>query len=164
MSVKDACDAAHKFGNPELARDLCRLNAFNALTTLSIDGRQTTAFTLQVEKPRYQRRGSAVAEQVERQSIGRLVEPYRSCRALTNDEVLGMLDKAQPPTLTIDEILAKSNNYFSFQEIESAVGTETPSRRQPLALPYLNKLRAVMDEEWEDGHLFWQEDESWFCK
>lgn len=41
LSVKDAYEVVDRFDDPAVQKDLSRQNAFQALTTLSIDGRQT---------------------------------------------------------------------------------------------------------------------------
>jgi len=93
LSVRDSLETADRFDDPRLRADLCRLSAFRTITTLSVDGVQTDAFTMQIEK--IPRRGSSdtVAAGIEKQSREQLVEPYRSCRALTSEEVLAYLEK-----------------------------------------------------------------------
>jgi hypothetical protein len=94
MSVRDSFDAANRFDHRDgLRGELCRMNAFNALTTISVDGRQTDAFTLGVTPPKPQRNGEAIAAEIERRSRDALVEPYRGSRALTFDEVTRLLNK-----------------------------------------------------------------------
>jgi len=93
LSVKDAAEAIQKFDDPSLCSELCRLNAFNALTTISVDGKQTSVFTLKTQKPNFTKRAAAKAVEIEHRSIAQLVEPYRSFRALTTDEILKLLNE-----------------------------------------------------------------------
>ena len=101
LSRKDAIEAVNRIGNPELFADLSRQNAFSAITTLSIGGKQTPAFTLQVQKPKTRRDGKTISSEIEERSRQTLVEPYRMERALSGDEVLSFLDdEAAKPKLT----------------------------------------------------------------
>jgi len=68
LSVKDSYDAVDKFDNEKLRGDLCRLNAFNAITTLSVDGKQTDAFTLQTSRPEETEISASVAAGIEARS------------------------------------------------------------------------------------------------
>ena len=92
MSTKDAYDAAIRFDNPELRTALTRLDAFNAITTLSVNGHQTAPFTMQTIRPRMQKNGEEVAKKIETKSIETLVKPYRDKSALTPEEILSLLD------------------------------------------------------------------------
>ncbi len=94
LSAKDAYNASIRFDDENMLNTLPRLNAFNAITTLSVDGIQTEPFTLQIHPPKVQRDGDLIANYVEEHSRAILVEPYRACRALTRKEVQKRLDEA----------------------------------------------------------------------
>ena len=91
LSPKDASAAAIRFDDPSMQTRLARLDAFNAITTLSVDGRQTAPFTLEISKPKQQPDGEAIAAEIEQRSIEQLVLPYRDVRALTAAEILELL-------------------------------------------------------------------------
>lgn len=92
LSPRDAETAAVRFNDPEMQVSLARLDAFNAVTSLSVDGRQTPPFTLETLRPREQANGEDIARQIERRSIERLVKPYEAMRALTTAEIQELLD------------------------------------------------------------------------
>lgn len=92
LSAKDAAVAAIRFDDPEMQVALTRLDAFNAITTLSVDGRQTTPFTMEITRPKKQPNGQVIATQIEQQSIKRLVEPFHADRALTAAEIKALLN------------------------------------------------------------------------
>ena len=73
---------------------LARLNAFNAITTISVDGKQTAPFTLETVRLRPQKDGEEIAQYIENRSISTLVEPYRHLSALTPAEIMNRLNKA----------------------------------------------------------------------
>ena len=52
LSPKDAATAALRFDDPAVGAQLARLDAFNAISTLSVGGHQTAPFTLETERPR----------------------------------------------------------------------------------------------------------------
>jgi hypothetical protein len=105
LSVRDSFDAALKFDSDTFGKDLCRLNAFNALTTLSVEGKQTPTFTLQINKPKIEASGLAIAKSIEMNSLIRLVYPNRENRALTQDEVWKILcERAKDPISESDTI------------------------------------------------------------
>jgi len=91
LSPKDAAVAAIRFDDPAMGVSLTRLDAFNAITTISVDGRQTAPFTLRVDRPKQQADGERIAAEVERHSIETLVKPYEELRALTPREILNLL-------------------------------------------------------------------------
>lgn len=95
LSPRDALTAAVRFDDPNMKVNLARLDAFNAITTLSVDGRQTAPFTLTIDKPKMQKDGEAVAAYIEQSSIERLVKPYMDVRALTSSEILNLLNNPQ---------------------------------------------------------------------
>lgn len=92
LSPKDANNAAIRFDDEKLLNSLTRLDAFNAITTLSVDGKQTKPFTLHIRRPKKQINGDSVAESIEKNSIKTLIEPYRNKRALTQKEIQEILD------------------------------------------------------------------------
>ena len=98
LSPSDACTAAVRFDNPEMKVSLTRLNAFNAITSLSVDGRQTAPFTPETICPKRLKNGEEIAARVEAQSIASLVEPYRRLRALTSAEILDLLNHPEKRT------------------------------------------------------------------
>lgn len=98
LSPGDARVAAVRFDDPEMSVSLTRLNAFNAITSLSVDGRQTAPFTLETIRPKRLKNGEQIAARVEAQSIASLVEPYRRLRALTSAEILELLNHPEKRT------------------------------------------------------------------
>ena len=92
LSPKDAATAAVRFDDPEMQVSLARLDAFNAITSLSVDGKQTAPFTLEISRPRVQSDGETIARRIEARSIETLVKPYRSLMALTSAEILDLLN------------------------------------------------------------------------
>ncbi len=92
LSSKDAYNATIRFDDEKLINPLTRLNAFNAITTISVDGIQTKPFTLQVHRPKEQANGNVIAESIEENSIRTLVEPYREKRALSTREIQKILN------------------------------------------------------------------------
>lgn len=91
QSPRDAVTASIRFDDPEMQGLLARLNAYNAITTLSVEGRQSAPFTLETIKPRQQKHGEEIAKAIEERSIRTLVEPYRRLSALTPTEILDCL-------------------------------------------------------------------------
>lgn len=92
LSPKDAVHAAMRFDESEMHHSLARLNAFNAITSLSVDGRQTAPFTLETICPKKQKRGEEIARMIEKRSIETLVDPYRDLSALTPAEIVEYLN------------------------------------------------------------------------
>lgn len=92
LSPRDAAVAAIRFDDLEMQASLTRLNAFNAVTTLSVDGRQTSPFTLETIKPNILKDGEEIAKEIEARSIATLVEPYRGLSALTSAEIRELLN------------------------------------------------------------------------
>ena len=88
LSTKDAEKAATRFDDPKMKTMLARIDAFNAITTISVDGVQTAPFTLEISKPKPQKDASETAALIEKQSIDTLVKPYQRLRALTSAEML----------------------------------------------------------------------------
>lgn len=114
ISPTDAERAWLRFDDKSLVNDLTRLDAYNAITTLSVDGRQTAPFTLQVDKPRRQKDGKANAKRIETDSIKNLVEPYYEMRALTASEIQEILNHAD--AYTPEEYIKIMRNKSSFSE------------------------------------------------
>ncbi len=92
LSPRDAANAAIRFDDPKMQTSLARLDAFNAITTLSVEGKQTAPFTLETIKPKQQKDGEAIASGIEARSIETLVKPYRSLSALTSAEIVELLN------------------------------------------------------------------------
>ncbi len=97
LSPKDAAMASYRFDHDNICTILSRLDAFNAVTTISVDGKQTPPFTLETIPTKINKNSSKIADMIEKESIRTLVEPYRSKRALTSAEILQRLDKFAPP-------------------------------------------------------------------
>lgn len=95
LSPRDAAIAAIRFDDPSLQIDLTRLDAFNAVTTLSIDGRQTSPFTLETIPPKKNKDGEEIATLIESMSIETLVNPYRNLGALTSAQILDLLNHSE---------------------------------------------------------------------
>lgn len=93
LSPRDAAIAAIRFDNPEMQASLARIDAFKAIATISVDGRQTAPFTLEVDKPDIQTDGEQIAEEIEQRSIETLVKPYQDLRALTRAEITSFLNR-----------------------------------------------------------------------
>ncbi len=92
LTVKDSLEAAVKFDNPTFASKLCHLDNFNAITTLSVDGRQTSPFTLKVSKPKKARQSAETVKYIEDNSNRILVEPYKGLKTLSTSDILAHLD------------------------------------------------------------------------
>lgn len=92
LSTGDADKAAVRFDDPKMKVRLARLDAFNAITTISVDGLQTSPFTLEVCKPKTQKNGEEIACSIEHRSIYSLVKPYQNLRSLTAAEILECLN------------------------------------------------------------------------
>lgn len=92
LSPRDAVSAAVRFDDPAMQVALTRLDAFCAITTLSVDGRQTMPFTLEIRRPKRQKNGASIAAKIEAHSIDTLVAPYLELRALTCAEIQELLN------------------------------------------------------------------------
>lgn len=99
LSPRDAAHAAIRFDNGGMQTHLASMNAFRAVTTLSVNGTQTAPFTLETVPPKKQKNGDEIAAKIEAESIRKLVTPYRNQRALTPEEILEYL---KPPTVTAE--------------------------------------------------------------
>lgn len=91
LSAKDAAMAALRFDDERAASYLVKLDAFNALTTLSVDGKQTKPFTLKVSRVHQGKDAGRIAAGIEEKSIKELVEPYKKYRALTSEEIMARI-------------------------------------------------------------------------
>ena len=87
LSPMDAVNAAVRFEDPDMKASLTRLGAFNAVTTLSVDGVQTAPFTLETIRPKQQKNGEQIATMIEQNSINELVKPFEDYRALLPCEI-----------------------------------------------------------------------------
>lgn len=108
LSPRDAVYSSMRFDSQDVETRLSRLDAYNAITTLSINGLQTAPFTLETIKPKVLKNGDEIAEEIERRSIEKLVKPYASKRALTSTEILDYLN--HPDKLNhnpVNEIIPK---------------------------------------------------------
>ncbi|MBR1758698.1 MAG: ATP-binding protein [Lachnospiraceae bacterium] len=92
LSTRDAGSAQIRLGNEPFAAKLSCMNAFEALSTLSVKGRQTEPFTLMISRVKEQKDGAKIAAKIEELSRKTLVEPYRCYAPLTRDEMLAVLD------------------------------------------------------------------------
>ena len=92
LSPSDAKSASIRFDNSMLQYGLTRLDAYNAVTTLSVDGKQTRPFTLKTIRPKKQKNAEKISSQIEKASIETLVEPYRYLSAINTEEVLDYLN------------------------------------------------------------------------
>lgn len=92
LSVKDAYEAASRFDNDSFKTKLCRLDNFNAVTTLSVNGKQSAPFTLHTLKPYTCKESSAIAKLIEENSISKLVKPYRKTKAFSSAEILAKIN------------------------------------------------------------------------
>lgn len=101
LSPRDAAVAAIRFNDPAMEVSLTRLDAFNAITSISVDGRQTAPFTLKVDRSKEQREGDRIAADVERRSLETLVRPYEHLRALTPQEILYILKRVEEQEDTV---------------------------------------------------------------
>jgi hypothetical protein len=91
ISVKDANEVRDRFDDPAIQRDLSRQNAFNAITTINSDGKQTPAFTLKIERPQEQPDADEISALISANSVRTLVDPYRSEKPLTDKEIIETL-------------------------------------------------------------------------
>ena len=112
LSVKDANEVRDRFDDPSIQRDLSRQNAFNAITTISAEGKQTPAFTLKIERPKEQADADDVSRLITANSIRTLVNPYKSEKPLTDKEIVEAL---KTRSMAIDE-KAKAARYQAMQQ------------------------------------------------
>ena len=91
MSARDAREAAVRLDDERFSSALCRLDAFRAVTTLSVDGLQSAPFTLCVDRVEPVSGGEKQAQRIERESRKKLSDPYRDRPALKQAEILDCL-------------------------------------------------------------------------
>ena len=94
LSPRDAAQAAIRFDDENMSVALTRLDAFNAVTTLSVDGIQTSPFTLKINRPKEKENGYETAKRIEAKSINTLISPFEKYRALTKAEIQSILDES----------------------------------------------------------------------
>ena len=104
LSAKDAAMAALRLDDDRAASYLVKLDAFNALTTLSVDGKQTKPFTLKVSRVHQGKDSERIAAEIEDKSIKELVEPYKEYRALTSEEIMSKIMEGEITTTSSDKI------------------------------------------------------------
>ena len=115
LSARDAREALPRLEDERLYTTLCRLDAFRAVTTLSVDGRQSEPFTLQIPKPAPRPEDDAVAAEIERRSRARLSDAYGSLRPLTAEERLQWLERPPEGDSELPHWLREYQNEMEFQ-------------------------------------------------
>lgn len=93
LSARDAREALPRLEDERLYTTLCRLDAFRAVTTISVDGRQSEPFTLRIPKPEPRPEDDPIAAGIEQRSRALLSEAYGDLRPLTAAERLQWLDQ-----------------------------------------------------------------------
>ena len=126
LSPKDAENASTRFDKRDIKAELARVDAFNAITTLSIDGVQTAPFTLEITRPKMQEKGEYIAAMIEQRSIDTLVKPYKRLRALTAAEIAEMLN--DPEKLRYER---RNHNTVSVIPVKSLKRNDTISVAEP---------------------------------
>jgi len=108
LSVKDAYAVEDRLSIEKATQELSRMDAFRALTTLSVDGKQSPSFTLMIPKPIPLDDGQQTKGEIEKRSIHELVDPYRGDRSLTAEEVTRLISWAavaeEPESVSKDGI------------------------------------------------------------
>jgi predicted NAD-dependent protein-ADP-ribosyltransferase YbiA (DUF1768 family) len=122
LSVKDAHSVEDRMNIPSAAQELSRMDAFRALTTLSIDGKQCPTFTLMIPNPLPLDEGQKIQEEIELRSIRELVDPYRGERPLTTEEVIRLISWAavaeEPESIAKDGVSLLEQWYKTKQKRE----------------------------------------------
>ena len=95
LSAKDAYNASIRFDDESFSTKLTRLDAFKAVATLSVNGKQTKPFSLETVRTPQQKNGKRIAEEIEKNSIETLVKPFENVKALTNQEIIDILRKTE---------------------------------------------------------------------
>ena len=134
LSPRDAALAAIRFDDPAMQTALPRLDAFRAVTTLSVNGQQTAPFTLEIERPKKQTNGEEIAARIEAQSRKTLVEPYRLLRALTAAEILDLVNNPDKRESLKKKVLLQASRSVPPEHIKSATSvplTETDIQKTP---------------------------------
>jgi len=109
LSPKDAITTGARLDDGSVKFNLSRLDAFKAITTLSVDGIQTSPFTLNIERVTEDASGESTAKRIEKRSIETLVDPFMSIKALTPREIIRILD--QKSTQTESNARSTSSTY-----------------------------------------------------
>lgn len=89
LSPQDAIGASLRFNDVGLRAYLPSQDAFVATTSLCVDNKQTLPFTLEVPKPSLQIAHPNIFNEIEKNSIKELVDPYRGdeYKALSRDKI-----------------------------------------------------------------------------
>ncbi len=93
LSPRDAGAASARFDDAAVGSQLARLDAFNAITTLSVGGHQTAPFTLETQLPKKVKNAEIIAERIRLRSIATLVDPYEGLQALTPEQIQYLLNE-----------------------------------------------------------------------
>lgn len=92
LSSTDAKIASVRMNDSSLVGTLSHMDSYNAITTLSVDGKQSKPFTLKIDKPLFNEKTALNnAKYIEDRSINELVLPYKRFRAYTQDEFITIL-------------------------------------------------------------------------
>lgn len=92
LSAKDAYNASIRFDDESFQTKLTRLDVFKAIATLSVNGIQTKPFSLDAIRTSRQKDCKRIAEEIEKNSIETLVKPFENVKALTNEEIMDILN------------------------------------------------------------------------
>ena len=98
LSPKDAAATIKRLDDGEQHINLARLDAFKAIASISVDGLQTSPFTLRIDKVEEDQHGKTTARMIERRSIETLVEPFRHLKALTPAEIVMAMEPRKMPS------------------------------------------------------------------
>ena len=137
MSARDAREAAVRLDDERFSSALCRLDAFRAVTTLSVDGLQSAPFTLCVDRVEPVSGGEKQAKRIEQESRKKLSDPYRDRPALKQAEILECVRDAN-----------RRQSLFDADELSELLWPE----KEPKTPDWLEKwqARADFDDEMED--------------
>lgn len=119
LSPKDAYLASVRFDDEKLSKELAGLDAFKAVTSISVDGIQSAPFTLRVEIPKKQKNGEHTAEMIEKRSINELVEHYSNFIAYTQEDIQSMLDHYDEETYYPDDNIEDidiPDDFYGFED------------------------------------------------
>lgn len=103
LSAKDAYNASIRFDNESFQTKLTRLDAFNAIASISVDGKQTRPFSLETVMIPNQKDCERIKKEIEKASVDELVEPYRCIKALTNNEIMNILREPVNDTSSVNK-------------------------------------------------------------
>ena len=151
LSPRDAAVAAIRFDDPEMQAKLTRIDAFKAITTLSVDGKQTDPFTLEIEKPTERADGDQLANEIERNSIETLVKPYYSLKALTRSEIVNLLnnpDQRGDLGIRIKKASggAKETNFHKVSNRRVNINQSPEKAEQQYAKKEMDNIPSFLDE------------------